>query len=43
MLDIVPKGRDEADLPYGMAWVRHNDKYGDETFVDPYIQLQVDK
>lgn len=27
-LDLVPKGRDEAGLPYGMAWVRHHDKYG---------------
>ena len=27
-LDIVPKGRDEADLPYGMDWVRLRDEYG---------------
>jgi predicted dithiol-disulfide oxidoreductase (DUF899 family) len=27
MLDLVPKGRDEADLPYPMAWVDHHDKY----------------
>ncbi|MGQ0677117.1 MAG: DUF899 domain-containing protein [Rhodospirillales bacterium] len=26
-LDLVPKGRDEADLPYTMAWVRHRDSY----------------
>jgi len=26
-LDIVPKGRDEADLPYAQAWIRHHDKY----------------
>ena len=26
-LDIVPKGRDEAGLPYGMAWVRLRDEY----------------
>jgi predicted dithiol-disulfide oxidoreductase (DUF899 family) len=26
-LDIVPKGRDEASLPFPMAWVRHHDKY----------------
>jgi len=26
-LDIAPKGRDEAGLSYGMAWVRHHDKY----------------
>ena len=27
-LDVVPKGRDEAGLPYGMAWVRLRDEYG---------------
>ena len=27
-LDLVPKGRDEAGLPWTMAWVRHHDKYG---------------
>ena len=26
-LDLVPKGRDEAGLPWPMAWVRHRDKY----------------
>ena len=26
-LDIVPKGRDEAALPYGMAWVEYNNQY----------------
>lgn len=26
-LDLVPKGRDEDDLPYTMAWVRHHDRY----------------
>ena len=35
-LDLVPKGRDEDALPYGMAWVRHHDRYDDESFVDPY-------
>jgi predicted dithiol-disulfide oxidoreductase (DUF899 family) len=28
-LDLVPKGRDEAELPWTMAWVRHHDRYGD--------------
>jgi predicted dithiol-disulfide oxidoreductase (DUF899 family) len=28
-LDLVPKGRDEKDLPFTQAWVRHHDKYGD--------------
>ena len=27
-LDLTPKGRDEADLPHGMSWVRHHDRYG---------------
>jgi predicted dithiol-disulfide oxidoreductase (DUF899 family) len=27
-LDLVPKGRDEAGLPYSMAWLRHQDQYG---------------
>jgi predicted dithiol-disulfide oxidoreductase (DUF899 family) len=26
-LDLVPKGRNEAGLPYTMAWVRHHDRY----------------
>ena len=26
-LDVVPKGRDEAGLPWPMAWVRHHDRY----------------
>jgi predicted dithiol-disulfide oxidoreductase (DUF899 family) len=38
LLDIVPKGRDEAALVYGMEWVRHHDKYGDSTFIDPYVE-----
>jgi len=39
LLDIVPKGRDESALTYGMEWVRHHDKYDDATFVDPYVQV----
>jgi len=27
-LDLAPKGRDEAGLPWPMAWVRHHDRYG---------------
>jgi predicted dithiol-disulfide oxidoreductase (DUF899 family) len=27
-LDLVPKGRDEAALPWTIAWVRHHDRYG---------------
>lgn len=26
-LDATPKGRNEADLPWPMAWVRHHDRY----------------
>jgi predicted dithiol-disulfide oxidoreductase (DUF899 family) len=26
-LDLLPKGRDEEQLPYGMAWVRLHDEY----------------
>ena len=29
-LDLAPKGRDEATLPWTMAWVRHHDRYDDE-------------
>ena len=39
LLDIVPKGRDEDNLAYGMEWVRHHDRYGDQSFVDPYVEL----
>ncbi len=39
LLDIVPKGRDEAELNYGMEWVRHHDRYEDDTFVDPYVKI----
>jgi predicted dithiol-disulfide oxidoreductase (DUF899 family) len=38
LLDIVPKGRDEVGLSYGMEWLRHRDRYGDATFVDPYTE-----
>lgn len=27
LLDLTPKGRDEADVPYKMEWLRHHDKY----------------
>lgn len=38
-LDITPKGRDEDSLPYGMAWVRHHDRYDDDGQVDHYVEL----
>ena len=28
-LDLVPKGRDENDLPYTMAWLKRHDQYED--------------
>jgi predicted dithiol-disulfide oxidoreductase (DUF899 family) len=31
LLDMLPKGRDEAGLPWPMAWVRHHDRYGKTT------------
>jgi predicted dithiol-disulfide oxidoreductase (DUF899 family) len=40
-LDLVPKGRDEAGLKHGMAWVRHHDKYDQGYHVDAkaeYVQ-----
>jgi predicted dithiol-disulfide oxidoreductase (DUF899 family) len=27
LLDLVPKGRDEGDMPYTMAWLRRRDEY----------------
>ena len=29
-MDLVPKGRDEDDLPWTMAWLRRHDQYGPE-------------
>jgi predicted dithiol-disulfide oxidoreductase (DUF899 family) len=29
LLDMMPKGRDEDDQPYTMAWLRHRDRYDD--------------
>ncbi len=29
LLDLTPKGRDEAEFPFPMAWVRRHDEYGD--------------
>jgi predicted dithiol-disulfide oxidoreductase (DUF899 family) len=29
LLDMVPKGRDEDDLPWSMAWLRRRDQYDD--------------
>jgi len=35
LLDLVPKGRNEADLPHPMSWVRHQDKYDDAPLEEP--------
>lgn len=34
LLDIVPQGRNEDELPYTMAWVRHKDRYAESSLVD---------
>lgn len=34
MLDMTAKGRDEEDLPWPMAWIRHHDRYGDPSALD---------
>jgi predicted dithiol-disulfide oxidoreductase (DUF899 family) len=34
-LDLVPKGRDEAGLPFTMDWVRHHDRYVDDRSAAP--------
>jgi predicted dithiol-disulfide oxidoreductase (DUF899 family) len=34
ILDMAPKGRDEDQLDFSMAWVRHHDKYGTNEFAD---------
>ncbi len=39
LLDITPKGRDEDKLIYSMEWIRHHDRYDDDSFVDPYTKL----
>lgn len=34
VLDLVPKGRDEEDLDFSMAWVRYHDRYETNVFED---------
>ena len=34
VLDLVPKGRDEDQLPFSMQWVRHHDRYDGGGFLD---------
>ncbi len=40
ILDLVPKGRDEAGLKHTMAWVRHHDKYTEGYSVDPNAEWE---
>lgn len=39
LLDITPKGRDEAGMT-NMDWLRHHDRYDDPNFVDPWLEKQ---
>jgi predicted dithiol-disulfide oxidoreductase (DUF899 family) len=42
LLDIAPSGRNEDGLKYGMAWVRHHDKYGaDSVPRDKYVEPKI--
>jgi predicted dithiol-disulfide oxidoreductase (DUF899 family) len=41
-LDLAPKGRDEDDLAWSMAWVRHHDRY-DGAAVDSKASYQEPK
>ncbi|MCW1916328.1 DUF899 domain-containing protein [Luteolibacter sp. GHJ8] len=34
VLDLVPKGRDEDELDFSMAWVRYHDQYETNVFAD---------
>lgn len=36
LLDMSPLGRNEDGQ--GMSWLRHRDRYGDATFVDPWME-----
>jgi predicted dithiol-disulfide oxidoreductase (DUF899 family) len=42
LLDLAPKGRDEDGLAWGMAWVRHHDRY-DGAVVDAKASYQEPK
>ena len=38
VLDIVPNGRNEENLTYGMEWLRLKDRYDELDYVDPYAE-----
>jgi len=42
-LDLAPKGRDEDDLAFTMAWVRHHDRYENGAAVDRTAHYQAPK
>jgi predicted dithiol-disulfide oxidoreductase (DUF899 family) len=39
-LDVVPKGRDEANIGI-MSWVRHHDRYDEPGYPDPWMEDSV--
>lgn len=39
ILDLVPKGRDEAETGI-MGWLRHRDRYDDPNFIDPWLEKE---
>jgi len=43
LLDLVPKGRDEAGLLYPMEWVRHKDQYDNPNVVDQWSAVILEK
>lgn len=43
LLDILPRGRAEDGLVYPMEWVRHHDRYGDDSVPDMYVELLLDR
>ncbi|HEX3356596.1 MAG TPA: thioredoxin family protein [Tepidisphaeraceae bacterium] len=46
LLDLVPKGRDEDELPSSMSWLRHHDKYesaGGLAMADKPLHLKTDQ
>jgi predicted dithiol-disulfide oxidoreductase (DUF899 family) len=42
-LDLTATGRDEDELAFSMAWVRHHDRYGDGYAVDKNKQYEAPK
>ncbi len=43
LLDLVPKGRDEGGLVYGMEWLRHKDQYDNPKVVDQWTAVILGK